>query len=565
MLHFETPSPVASRFFSSMMGVSDLTPIRFGFRVGVEDEDDSDAASMSGEAIVGSNEVPPAVITAKPFVKSKTTTSIRDWLVHGLGRRRGVMSAWPHATGLKPTPTDRALMLDQSVASGYSWWWLHKIKKTSFSRQDSYQHRPNEMVYRVGGEPATGWNWFPRGTLYGMEKGVIDSFLHFGLTVSAKYIPVENSAPDLETQISYCAISIYMELDAATHGVAPPVFAAMLVFDNDDYPSTGRSLDVEATGPFPEAEEASNENSSNVIGVVVASQLHTFRLSDMLRAYKDLRPEENHLLVQKQIQDATVDIAKKLYRLATIKIVKLNLCASNIVFCPHLSESEGEDWVLLGFGFKTATDDLVSGKPHLSEFDPRLCKRMAGQTDYDHNCMFVLMVAIMLAAVKAEFGAGVCTLMLRALLNLDTYGNLMEGAPASSPLAQSFTASHSKVSATKDMLLRAFQHSRIERNPVEAAVFEEVSVDLVETLTLPVTMLGQSMPGARPRFNKLVLNLVNAREYASCGALNEDELEADQMQSRRHRATLNRVIRERQNRIRARAHVKVSSSPLTGV
>jgi len=549
MLHLDKPSPVASRFFAHLMGVSASSLIRFGAPVGVDDDDEWETASMSGETKVRATGTDN--VTAKPFAKTESIQSIRDWLIGGLGANRGVLSAWPLATGLRSSPSDRVLLLDQTIASGYAWWWLHKFKNTLFSRRDSYTHRPNEVTYRVGGEPATGWNWFPRGTLYGMDAGVIDTFLHFGLAVTVRHTPVVASAPALDSQVATCAIAIYLELEAATIGVAPPVFAAMLVFDNDDYSATERALEVDATVPLPEV-SSMRKNSSNVLGTVVASQLHTFRLSDMLRTYNQLRPEENLLLVQKQIQDATIDLAAKIQRLAGHKIIKLNLCAGNIVFCPHLSEGgQGDDWVLSGFGFKTADSELVAGKPHCTEYDPRLCKRMAGQTEYDANCAFVLMTTIMLAAVRAEFG-GVATLMLRALLGQDPDGIPRPGVQ-STMLTKAFSSAKGKGDVFRDVLLRAFQHSRSERDPIPSVVFDELVADFTDTLAQPVTAIGYQMrSGQPPRFHQLILQLVDARSYSQCDSATPDELIADQVQARKHRAYVTRVIRERQDRIRAR-------------
>lgn len=540
MIQVDDPAPVAVRVFSSLMGL-DLktkTDIQFGADIGM-DYDDGDTASMSGEERVGTAQEPTKT-KAQPFLKSEEVPSIRDWLVNGLEKQRGVLSAWPCAAGLPSAPTERVLLLSQNVASGFSNWWLHKFKSTLFSKKDSYRHRrANTVVYRVGGAPEAGWNWFPRGVLYGLEPGAVDAFLHFGLAVTVRHLPVASDAPALGAQVAQAAVGLYLELEAATHGIAPPVFAAMLVFNRDTAGDTpGDTLD----------------HSSDVIGTVVASQLFTFRLSDMLAAYNALKPEENRVLVQNQIQSATLEIVSKIQRLAASKIIKLNICASNIVFCPHLAESESDDWVLMGFGFKTSDYDLVSGKPHLAEYDPRFCKRMTGQSEYDPNCALVLMVGILLAAVRAEFGSSAATLMLRALLNQDPEG-IPNTQVTRSPLAMAFTAAAAagKAEAFRDVILRAFQHSRIERDAVPSSVFDEIVAHAMETLAQPVTVLGyQPKPGQPPRFHQLVMRLVNTRTYSQCDPATADELAIDQVQDRKHRMYTSRVLRERQERIRSR-------------
>lgn len=565
MLHMEKPAPVASRLLSHLMRAPHDKPVRFGDPVGVDDggEVDPEPTTVEPTDAVADDDAAsdPVVATivsptnvAQPFVRSDVTKNIRDWLIRGLGTTRGVLSAWPQATGLKSAAADRVLLLDQALSSGHAWWWLHKFRNTYFSRSDSYRQRPNEAVYRLGGEPAMGWNWFPRGTLYGMDPGTIDAFLHFGLTVTVRHMPLSDASPALDTQIAYAAIAIYLELEAATIGVAPPVFAAMLVFNADTYKNAPEG---DAISPALLPDPVRNGDSSHVIGAVVASQLHTFRLSDMLRTYNELRPEENKVLVQKQIQDATIDLANKIQRLAANKIVKLNLCASNVIFCPHLADSEkGDDWVLLGYGFKTAEKELITGKPYLCEYDPRMCKRMGGAQEYDANCAFVLMVAVLLAAVRAEFG-GAATLMLRALLNQDPDGIPRAGAQ-STPLSQAFAAAYTKADVFRDVLLRAFQHSRPERDAVPSTVFDELVADFADSLLQPVVALGmQTRSGQPPRFNSLVLRLLNVRSYTPCDMATADELAADQVKARKQRAYVTRVVRERQERIRARGHPPV--------
>lgn len=540
MLRLQTPAPVAARLLARMMRTDDedgIATVEFGNPVDFEETDDWDTASLSGE--VGQSTVESTQAAA--FVRTTETPSIREWLIQGIGASRGVFSAWPSCDGLKSVPTERVLLLSQNIPSGRSAWWLHKFKTTLFSRKDSYTQRPDVVIYRVGGEPSTGWNWFPRGSLYGMNTGVIDSFLHFGLTVAVRRLPMSTSAPLLDTQIAQCAVTIFLELEAATLGVAPPVFASMLVYDEDKY----SSKDINAP--------SKSDGSNHVTGIVVASQLHTFHLGDMLQAYNSLRPEENKLLLQQQIQAASVDIVAKIQRLANAKIVKLNLCASTTVFCPHLGESlQGDDWVLSGFGFKTADFELIAGKPHLTEYDSRLCKRLAAQTEYDVNCAIVLMVAVFLAAIRAEFGAA-STLVARAVL-----GQNADGIPFSSETVTVVTAAFSTASQKsdgfRDAMLRTFQHSRAERDPLPAHVFDELVADFTDMLKQPVTAIGtQPNKAVKPRFHSLVLHLVGARSYAENCATSNDQLAADEAQARKQRAYISKLIRQRQERVHVRA------------
>jgi hypothetical protein len=153
--------------------------------------------------------------------------------------------------------------------------------------------------------------------------------------------------------------------------------------------------------------------------------------------------------------------------------------------------------------------------------------------------------------------------MLRALLNQDADGLPKPNMPVMTPLANAFSASRAKSDVFRDVLLRSFQHSRSERDPIPADVFDELVSDFIATLAQPVTAMGsQTQAGQLPRFHKLSLQLLGARSYAPCDMGTVNQLAADQAQARKHRAYVTRVIRERQQRIRARGNPPMVSDPM---
>lgn len=563
MLHIPTEATPAAIVFKKLLqsGQRRDQHIRFGHDVGSEE---------IFEDVAAPTETPIVVSTAptgapRPVSADSLPTSLREWLLNSLGTERGVMSAWPLAPGLKPSTLGRILRLDPALVSGHSAWWLHKFRTTLFSRRDSSTSTTiaitpatsnistvSTSVFRLGGEPQYGWNWFPRGNLFGMDAGVIDAFLNFGLCVTVTHMrPPTNStktanAPPLEAQISASVVGIYMLLEAAAMGVSPPVFAAMLVFDTD------RVAEADAEHALPAdatTVEATPKPARHVVGTAVASQVHTFTLSDMLRTYVQLRPEDNTLLLKQQISEATIAIAQKINRLTKSKIVKLNMCADSIVFCPQLTESEdGEEWTLQGFGFRSTDAELITGVPYLVDFDTRLSKRMSG-TDYDENCAFVLMLVILLAAVRAEFG-GVATLMLRTLLNQDEAGDPLPGQPRETLLTKAFAAASgaSTTAIFRDGVLRLFQHSRTERDSLPSVLFDQVASDFARMMTSPVNELGMST--SPQLFAHLLKTLLHTRALTTPESVTREQIVADESNERRYRTLLKKVREERQKRIR---------------
>ena len=146
---------------------------------------------------------------------SPTPSEMPAWLTRTLGPTRGVLSAWPALPGLSARASERVLALSSKTSAGGAWWWLHHLQRTVFSRRDSYttlartasDANTGQSVYRLVGEPGSSFDWFPGGATYGLDKGVIEAFLHFGLTVTVREQDVTGRAPALEVQEEQAALA----------------------------------------------------------------------------------------------------------------------------------------------------------------------------------------------------------------------------------------------------------------------------------------------------------------------------------------------------------------------
>ena len=491
--------------------------VLFGDDVGAEaaetDTRPPPAAQVGGVEVI---DAASAAAVVRPSVQSEFKT----WLKQHLGAHRGVLCAWPRLSdgkGLGERPSERILALNRKIVGGHSWWWLWKLSQTPFSKRDSYTARsmPGLSVYRLGGEPDLAFGWFPGGATYGIEPGVIDSFLHFGLSVSVQEFAETPLEPQLDIQNHHAAISCYSQLDAAANGIAPAIFANFLVHDADEFKSVQDVLSMPFNAVSLGAERCQNvAQGSRISGIVTVTQLNTFRLSDMLGAHTEMGAAENVLKARDEIMAATAAIACKIKQLAELKFLKLNMVSENIVFCPELIETEtdeSEDWELRGFGFRSADFAAVKGKPFLCNFDSRMCKRVAS-AGYDANTAFIMMTLVMLASVRAQFGDRAFNAMAKELSQNVEFTSALDIAKKG---ADAFV----------DAVTPSFQHGRLERDALPSMVMLEALQDFRTALRSEAKDgIGILVDGERPLFNTLLQTVLGTSKFVPADIVGEDEL-----------------------------------------
>ena len=519
----------------------------FGPDVGMEPEDGDDGDDGDDDdedAVDGVDDVERAP-TSGPMQNARPANppdvailrDVRVWTARCLGVKRGVLAAFPGARGMDFRPSQRVLALGQGAAVGHARWWLRSLARTPFGYLHSYATPAREKVYRVGKGPP---DWFPAGPAYGMERGEIGRFLHFGITVGVTRFGASALTPTFDAQVHQLAESAYLLLDAATHGIAPAVFAAMLVVDADDYRPIAELDDLacdmpcraSASASATPAGPAASPAASRVDGMVVVSQLHTFRMSDMLAEYADAAPTQRRTRAHGELSLAVGAVMDKLERLASLKIVKLSCTPDAIVFCPELTDAEtASEYDLAGF----ACGDAVRGKPFLVDYDPRLCKRLRlgdRVLGYDAHCALVLMATILLASTRASH-EGAYAVLRTAVCESRAFVAALSGVQA-----------ENRADAFVDMLRAVFQHTRVEREPLPNLVLLQMSQDALHALRQPASYFAGPLVVAetgRPLFESLLQCMLPVQSVPSTAVSTEATLLARREARARERARLDAV------------------------
>lgn len=367
----------------------------------------------------------------------------RAWVRRVLSEERGVAAALPSAGA----DASRVLQL-AGTEVGAAAWWLDRLRGTAFSPDDSYEARRGTAVYRLAGGPDDGgWGWFPTGAAYALPKGAVGQYIALGLTVEldatppAAYAAGGTREPPHEV-VNQLADHAALRLDAASAGVAPAVLACVIAHAGGD---------------------------SRPRGLVVASQLHTFRLRDLLLARQHMAEWENVAYADAQLQRAGAETAALLRRLGDARLLCLHPTTEHVVFVPELG-GQGDVWHLGGVGLRTAAHDLIEGVPRLTGFDTRLCHRIdAAQADYNADAAWLLHGALLLGAARLEFDEPVVLALRAGFEEAGWTRALGEARPA-----PEFGA----------LLGREFRHGRHERDPVPDRILASLDGEfeaLVET------------------------------------------------------------------------------------
>ena len=449
----------------------------FGDDVGVElrDVGESDARWRMDEV-----REPTVRVEERP--RTAFASEMKALLLGTLDADRGVLAGLPAIEGTSVRPQERICALSANAVAGKAWWWLWWLRRTPFSRRDSYSGRADEITYRVGGDATQSFDWFPSGKTYGTAPGQLTAYLNFGLAVHVRELPPAPREPEYAAQVQHAAVPLYMQLDAATHGLSPAVFAAFVVGDDLKSPNSpspekmGRRR-LPATAPTagldaPDGESTQSTESRprRVAAVVAVCQVHTFRLSDMLGAYAGMGHEEDRRGALEVVSRALVEISDKLEALAALRILKLSMTADSVVFCPELRASddaadeadEADEneaaWEVHGHAFRTHGFDTVAGRPFFVDFDHRVSKRLQhGQGGHDTKSMYLMMMVVLLAAIRAQFGS-VYAEVLEIVSQVDAFKDAMECAGE-------------KLDAFRATFLATFQHARVERHPLPKTLF----------------------------------------------------------------------------------------------
>ena len=471
--------------------------------------------------------------------RASIQSELKSFLVNTLGTNRGVLAGLPEIPGLSSKPSERVLALGNKAVAGHAWWWLWWIQRTLFSRRDSYTYRTGETVYRVGGDATQSFDWFPGSATYGTDAGQLAAFLNFGLAVHVREIAPAPREPEFKAQVQQAAVQVFTQLEAATHSIAPAVFATMLLNDADDY---GSRVDhrIMATAVAPEF--AVEHEPKRIAAIVTVSQVHSFRLSDMLRAYSGMGPEENRQLAKQAIVQSVHDVCNKVDALATLRVLKLTMTAESVVFCPELKEAEDDEWEVVGHTFKATGFDPIAGKARLVDYDHRLCKRLSGQEGYDAKCAYLLMMTVFLASIRAQFPAA--------------YAMIYEAVQTFGHWKEAIVVAPERVDSFRNMFQRTFVHARVERDPLPKDTLEATIDDFVTIVGNIDTSTAANMCTyceKRPAYHGLLIWLLGTRSYTPTSASSDEDVAAERAQHRKDMSRVEVVVAARRARLLSRA------------
>jgi hypothetical protein len=375
--------------------------------------------------------------------------------------------------------------LDPGVSSGQSMWWMRALLHTTFNSSESQAIADigvRTTMHRCEGPPCDAYDWFPSGQHFGMVKGVLDAYIHYGITFIITEYPVSCTEPEYDTQVRIACLLILIQLEAASVGVSPVVFACLLVHAHDgDFHAYNDDLEpcdapvVSDDSCASNAADSTTNKERRVAAVVSVLQTHTFTLTEMLTAYASMGVDSNPTTARTQVSGALDAIALQIRRAAHSYILKLNMDTDNVVFCPELVEivDDDDEWELRGYGFKTSSFDPVHGMPYLLHYNTRTCKRIghvANKEGYCVACVQLLMLFILTAAIRMRFGATMAE-FARQLVMANAHT-----VDAAAPNAAAFVR----------LLKPLLTHARVERDPLSTSTIDQLCNDFAQLFADPV-------------------------------------------------------------------------------
>tara|TARA_Y100000817_G_scaffold242948_1_gene194935 strand:+ start:6021 stop:7688 length:1668 start_codon:yes stop_codon:yes gene_type:complete len=524
----------------------------------------TDASNEAGAEGDGGDEGPVqgagrAVVESKPRPEGTTNA---NWVSSVLVIERGVLAALP-AGAREGKNRERMLSIDSAVAGGRSWWWLWRARRTRFARRDSYQMFGSTTVYRTTDLDAI--DWLPEADLYGGTAG-FEALTAMGASVAVQHFePLPPASVEVHEQMSYVGPRVLVELEAAAAGIAPAVLGMTLVYDRDTYGEHQKlAMESKSTREVVEARSTKTEESRRIVALVTVTQFHSYRLADMLKAYRNLDVADNHVYAQQSLHEMSERLAQKIRELAMMGYIKLNITPHTVVCIPEVSAGETEeDWSVRGFRFHSEEEDIIEGMPMLWDFDPRFVKRFAlGKGEYDTDSAYALMVLVLLASARAEYGDAYVPLY-RQFMGLDVEGKRREERSQNDRtwLPEVFARMRTNGKhASFCHFLRSWRPTYFRQaEPALTAAFEEVARDFGDIVRSGVLVATEDdsagFDAQRVVFPKLLRHVTRSIEVRAplFAAAPTAEQAAERDQARRDRSRLLTVVEGHKARWRERA------------
>ena len=375
------------------------------------------------------------ILTALPglsrLARKPTGTTFSQWIIDTLVRCRGVLGAlprdvWPSSANEYDSTAGRIFAIDPNRASGQSWWWLWRLKASEYTQHTAFAPDDTTRVYHTDGLESKANSWLPAAedldTL--LLSAFFDRITLAGFAVTLRHVPSPGDGSGTLDRLPALHQRILLELEAASMGTSPAILAMMLVHSQDKYvlfEGTAAAANHD-TSDLPRL----SGNPGRVVACVTVTQTHSFKLVDMLKAHNNVLgdPLKRPTLpaLDGSVYELTMAIARRVRALANNRILKLNMTPDTVVFCPYLAEDADGEMQAQGYSYDGM--QAARGIPYLWDFDPLHTKRVGSQsTDYDPDCAYVVMMLVLLASVRAQYGETVSRVMSNRMI-----GRSIDGA-----------------------------------------------------------------------------------------------------------------------------------------
>tara|TARA_B100000575_G_scaffold110481_1_gene87960 strand:- start:10112 stop:11539 length:1428 start_codon:yes stop_codon:yes gene_type:complete len=296
--------------------------------------------------------------------RKQSDDTFANFFEHAIRQNNGVFAALPRSTLDESVAMDRVVRLDATRNVGSAMWWTQRLITANYS--SSYKHT-DHYIYSTDGLDRN--EWFPRHTDIDVDvsENGFDYLTLGGFSVTIRAL---SSKEFLESGI--VAHRFAHEIEAAALGVGPAIIASFLIAEQ------------------------------KVVGQAFVTQRHTFRLSDLLKEYN--RFKNSDLLrpgmsaCDASIYELTAGVARKVRLVANARLLKMNMTADSVVFCPHLVEDDNGAMTASGYGFGRCE---TKGVPYLTDFDPVHTKR---GTVFNADAAYLVMMTQLLGTIRAQFG-----------------------------------------------------------------------------------------------------------------------------------------------------------------
>lgn len=428
------------------------------------------------------------------FTRKGTSAVMTQW-VDDVLKSGGVLvalpaSVWAENDKRTKTPSGRVGQLRMQTPIGKSEWWQKHLHKSTTQDKLSYRLDEETNVYHMQGLEDSN-SWFPEAADYEMSMLSLewDRISLAGFTTSIQNITYKGDEFSM-ANVPMLMQRILLEIETAANGISPALFATCLV-----------------------------KKGGGVSARLSVTQLHSFRLSDMLRSYNEMlgdplrRPSLGAL--DSTLYELTAAIARKVRGLADMRFLKMNMTADTIVMCPVLAGDTESALEEQGYGFEGM--QTVKGMPYMIDFDVMHTRRVSpSQTEYDADCAYVVMMMVLLASVKAQYGQ-VYRVMANKLIGRSIAGaELPEG-----DLPENFgeidlmysarrTRAAGKVSAFCSLMRTVLPSMGKKHNAELSAAYAEVAADFADVVREevfdPLWTSKKPVPfdRSRPLFSQLV-------------------------------------------------------------